>query len=313
MKRRAFIAGLSGAATWAIAARAQQLNRVRRVGLLRGAANVEALAEIGAFRESLAKLGWVEGRNLQVDVRFAAGDLDYSFYATELVKLGSDAIVAFGGGATRAVQEKTQTIPIVSIGAGEVSGVSNVAHPEGNITGVANLFYSFGGKWLELLKEAVPRLEKVAYMPPTGFFPSIADAAHVLGVQAIEIPYSNTVDFVHRVDAFATNPNAGLIVPPASFAQYYEMILILAAQHRLPTVVGNLPRKGALICYGPNFVDLFRRGASIVDHILRGAKVSELPVEYPTKLELTVNLKTAKALGLTVPETLLVRADEVIQ
>jgi putative ABC transport system substrate-binding protein len=325
MRRREVIAGLGGiAAAWPFAARAQQ--RVRRVGMLMGLAGVEELAAIATFRESLAKLGWFEGRNLRLDVRFGAANPDITrAYAAELVGLGPDAILVLGGGALLAVREETQTIPIVAIGAGDAFATigNHIANPEGNVTGVSNLFDTFGGKWLELLKEAVPQVEKVAFIDVvsgsgrgslgTLFFPSISDAAHALGVEATKISYSNAVDFVHSIDSFAKAPNVGLIIPPAAFAPYRGTILILAAQHRLPTVVGNLPRIGALICYGPNDAELFRRGATIVQHIFRGDKVSEVPFEYPTRFELTVNVKTAKVLGLAVPPALLLRADEIIE
>jgi putative ABC transport system substrate-binding protein len=316
MRRREFITFLGNAAAWPLAARAQQAQRLRRVAMLAGTGGTNAYSP-RAFREEFARLGWMEGRNLRFD-EIVATAKDRG--VTEVMDLDPEVIIAIGGTSTLAVHEKTQTIPIVSMGAGDVFGriVKNIAHPEGNITGVSSLFSSFGGKWLELLKEAVPRLEKVAYIkaPPsvaTDFFPSIAEAAKVLAVQAIEISYRNSVDIVHGIDGFAAAPNAGLIVPPASFLPNLETIVALAAQHRLPTIVGTLPREGALICYGPNTGDLIRRGAFIVDRILRGAKPGELPVEFPTKFELTINLKTARALGLEIPPSILLRADEVIE
>jgi putative ABC transport system substrate-binding protein len=327
MKRREFIAGLGGAAAssivWPPAARAQT-GRIRRVGLL-NTFGIDPGSQAGfdVFSAEMAKLGWVEGRNLRLDLHLGAGDADrIRASAAELVNQGPDAIVVIGGAAALALQEKTQTIPIVMIGTGDVFGniVKNVARPEGNFTGVTNIFTSIGGKWLELLKEAVPRLERVAFVYHTylqlgsgSFLPSIADAAHALSVQAIEMPFGNAVDLVRGIDAFAADPNGGLIIPPASFTPYRETILTLAAQHRLPTVVGNLPREGAVISYGSVTADLFRRGAFYVDRILRGAKPGDLPVEFPTRFELVVNLKTAKAIGLTIPESFLVRADEVIE
>src|SRR6202162_1288832 len=225
MRRRAFIAGLGGAAAWPLAARAQT-GRMRRVAVLTVAdANPTTLAEVAVFSAEMAKLGWVEGRNLRLDIRFGASDGDrLRTYATELVNLGPDVIVANGLGAVVAGQEKTQTIPIVIFGAGDVFAngiVKNIAHPEGNITGVTNLFRSIGSKWLELLKEAVPRLERVAfiYNPELGrgsYFLSIEEAARVLGVRAIEISFHNAVDLVRGIDAFAADPNGGLILAPAS-------------------------------------------------------------------------------------------------
>jgi putative tryptophan/tyrosine transport system substrate-binding protein len=316
MKRREFIAGLGGAAAWPTAARAQQSDRVRRVAALTDAGTFIFKP---AFREELARLGWIEAHNLQFDEIRTVGFGNRGVYVAELMNLRPEVIIAVGGGNTLAVREKTQTIPIVSIGAGDVFGriVKNIARPEGNITGVSSLFSSFGGKWLELLKEAVPRLERVAYIkapPPfTDFFPSIAEAARVLTVQAIEISYRNSVDIVRGVDAFAVTLNGGLIVPPASLVLNQETILTLGAEHRLPTVVGSPLKEGALICYGPNIGDLLRRGAVLVDRILHGAEVSELPVEFPTKFELIINLKNARTLGLEVPTPILLRADEVIE
>jgi putative ABC transport system substrate-binding protein len=318
MRRRDFIVGLGGASAWPVA-RARSAELVRRLGFLTGSARVEQLAELAAFRDALAKLGWVEGRNVQLDVRFGGSELDRSIYAAELVKLGADAIVAVGGGAVQVLREKTQTIPIVSIGSGDAFGylVSNIARPEGNVTGVSNLFDTIGSKWLELLKDAVPQIQNVAFIDsaikPTAFFPSLVEAAGVLGVQAVRIPFGDVVDFVHRVDGFAAGPNAGLIIAPIIFAPYPEIILALAVQHRLPTVVGISPRKGALICYGPDYIELYTRAASLVDHIFRGAKVSELLFEYPTRFQLVVNLKTAREIGVTISESFLVRADEVIE
>jgi putative ABC transport system substrate-binding protein len=320
--RREFIAGLGGAAAWPLTARAQTA-RMRRVAVLTifddSPATQAAFAQLSA---EMAKLGWVEGRNVRLDIRFGASDADrLRAYATELVNLGPDVIVASGGAAVRAAQEKTTAIPIVMLGAGDVfeNGlVKNIARPEGNLTGVTNLFGSIGGKWLELLKEAMPRLDRVAYIEPDfnkarAYFASIEEAAHVYKVQASEISFHNAVDLVRGIDPFAADPNGGLIIAPPTIGTYMEAILTLAAQHRLPTVVGANPRGGALIGYAPLLPDFNRRGAFYVDRLLRGAKVSELPVEYPTRFELVVNLKTAKAIGLTIPELFLVRADEVIE
>ena len=307
LRRRDFIAGLGGAAAWSLAVRAHE--RVRRVAAL----SVGIIGQGDAFlRHELAKLGWVEGRNLQLDFRYGAGNSDrVRDFAAELVNLRPDVIVAAGGAPIRAAQERTQTIPIVFIG----GLVKNLARPDGNITGITNLFASIGGKWLEILKDAVPSLERVAYVynPDIGtrgqgsYFEAIAAAAPVLAVNATEMPFRNAVDLVHAIDAFAAMPNGGLIVSPAVLA-YSEVILTSAAQHRLPTASG----RAYLIGYGA-LLELFRRGASFVDRILRGAKVADLPVEYPTRFKLAVNLKMAKAIGLAIPESFLARADEVIE
>jgi putative ABC transport system substrate-binding protein len=306
IRRREFIAGLGGTAAWPLAARAQE--RVRRVAFL----SVGIIGQVPFLRNELAKLGWVEGRNLQLDFRYGAGNSDrIRDFAAELVNLRPDVIVALGVAPIWAAQERTQTIPVVFIGGGDVYAtglVKNLARPDGNITGIANLFASIGGKWLEILKDAVPSLERVAYVynPDIGtqgqgsYFAAIAAAAPVLAVNATEMPFRNAVDLVHAIDAFAAMPNGGLIVSPAVLA-YSEVILTSAAQHRLPTAGSG----GYLIGYGALSDELYRRGASFVDRILRGAKVADLPVEYPTRFRLAVNLKMAKAIGLAIPESFL--------
>jgi putative ABC transport system substrate-binding protein len=278
-------------------------------------------ANFAIFLNEMAKLGWTEGRNLRLDYRFGAGKADrIDAGAAELVKLDPEAIVAYGNRSVRALHQRTTTIPIVVTGAGDLfaSGlVKNIAHPEGNITGITNRFDSITSKWLELLKEAVPLLERVASIsnPRLGGnsnFAAIREGGSLLHLTATEISFRNVVDLVHQIDDFAASPNGGLIVSPAASA-YLETILMSAAQHRLPTVVGLFAREGALIGYEPLDAELFRRGAYFVDRILRGAKPGDLPFEYPTRFELVVNLKTAKAIGITIPESFLVRADEVIE
>jgi putative tryptophan/tyrosine transport system substrate-binding protein len=328
MRRREFITLLSGAAAWPLAARTQQAERVRRIGVLTGGAENDQTNQTNtaAFREGLAKLGWAEDRNLRIDLRFGGDDPDrFRAYAAELGSLAPDVIVTNGGAATRAMQQQTQTVPIVFTGAGdtvEIGVVKSLSRPEGNVTGITNLFSSIGGKWLELLKGAVPRLERVAvtFNPQvsaaTSYISSIEEAARVLAVKAIKVPFSDAVDLVRALDAFAAEPNGGLIVlPPNPTPANRGTILRLAAQHRLPTIYPNRTEavEGGLLAYGSNPVDRLRRAASFVDRILRGAKVSELPVEFPTKFELVINLKTAKAIGLTIPEAFLLRADELIQ
>jgi putative ABC transport system substrate-binding protein len=329
LRRRTFITLLASAATWPLAARAQQGERVRRIGVLTGGAENDPAnqAAIAALRDGLAKLAWAEGRNLRIELRFGGGDADrFRAYAAELVSLAPEVIVTSGGAAARAMEQQTQTVPVIFTGAGssiDAGLVKNLAHPEGNVTGIANLFSSIGGKWLELLKEAAPRVERVAviYNPQlllndNGYISSIEEAARVLAVKAIKVPYSDAVDLVRAIDAFAAQPNGGLIVlPPAPTPANSGTTLRLAAQHRLPTIYPNRSQaaEGGLMAYGSNPVDRLRRAASFVDRILRGAKVSELPVEFPTKFELAINLKTAKAIGLTIPEAFLLRADELIE
>jgi putative ABC transport system substrate-binding protein len=332
MNRRDFITLLGGAAAaWPLAARAQQQGeRMRRVGVLVGFSDADQArqGDIVAFREALVKLGWVEGRNLRLDIRYGGADATRVHeLAVELVGLSPDAIVTASGVAMRAVQQQTQTIPIIISGAGdpEASGfVRNIARPEGNTTGITNLYASIGGKWLELLKQAFPLLERVALLydpqlntdPGGVYMPSAEEAARALGVKAARVPFRDTLDIVRAIDAFAAEPNGGVIVmPPPPNAANRETIRRLAVEHRLPTMyhAGQYAVEGGLMAYGSNQVDRMRRSASFVDRILRGAKVSDLPLEFPTRFELTINLKTAKAIGLSIPPTLLVTADEVIE
>ncbi len=327
MGRRKFITLLGGAAAWPLAARAQQDERLRRIGMLVASTESDQASQtyIAAFRDGLAKLGWVETRNLRIDLRFRGGDADrIRGYAAELASLAPDVIVTSGVAATRAVQQQTQTIPIVITAVGDPGAndiVKSLSRPEGNTTGVTNLFPSIGGKWLELLKEAVPGLERVALIynaqvASGQYVPPIEEAARLLAVKTIKTPYGDAVDLVHGIEAFALEPNGGLIVlPPAPAAADRGTILRLAAQYRLPSIYPNkeAATEGGLMAYGSDIADLFRRASYFVDRILRGAKVSDLPVEFPTKFELVVNLKTAKSLGLTVPPPLLTRADEVIE
>jgi putative tryptophan/tyrosine transport system substrate-binding protein len=330
IKRREFMTLLTGAATaWPLAARAQQDGRVRRIGWLAGGAESDRArqADLSAFREGLAKLGWIEGRNLRIELRFAADDPDrIRAHAAELIGLAPDVIVTGSGAATSVVHQQTHTIPIVFAAGGDAVAdglVRNIARPESNITGFSNREPSVAGKWLELLKEAAPHLTRVAVifnpeLVPTGpfYISSIEVAATALGVQAIETPVRNVVDIVHAIDAFAAEPNGGLLVlPPSPTAAIHNTILQLTAQHRLPSIYSSLDAAaaGGLLAYASDTADQNRRAASYVDRLLRGAKVSELPVQFPTKFQLIVNLKTAKAIGLTIPEAFLLRADEVIE
>jgi putative ABC transport system substrate-binding protein len=325
MRRRDFITLLAGAAAWPFAARAQRTEGMRRIGVLY---NQLSQAEIAAFREELARLGWVEGRNLRIDLRFSGGVSDQiRAYAAELVSLAPEAIVTDSGEVTRTLQQQTQSIPIVITAAGDpaVNGlVKNIAHPEGNITGITNSYGSIGGKWLELLKEAVPRIETVGLLHNPrvealglgSYMSSIEEAARALAVKTVDMPYRDAVDIVRAIDAFAAEPNGGLIiVPPSPSSADQHAIFRLSTQYRLPTVVSARVGAvdGGLMAYTSLGLDRLRRAASFVDHILRGAKVSELPVEYPTKFALVINLKTAKAIDLTIPEATLARADELIE
>src|SRR5262249_24208871 len=329
LHRRSFLTLLgASAAAWPLAA--QQGERVRRIGWLIGGAenDLASRSNRAALQEALAKLGWIEGRNLRIDLRFGAGDPDrMSAYALELVGLKPDVMLTDSGAPTRALQQQTQTIPIVFTaggGAATRGPVRNIARPDGNTTGFSNYEPSIAGKWLELLKEAVPSLIRVALIfnpelvPVTGPFyvASIEAAARTLGVEAIKAPVRNAVEIVHAIDAFAAVPNGGLLVlPPNPTTAIRDTILHLTAKHRLPAIYANTNRvnaaAGALMSYAPSFADRHRNAAAYVDRLLRGAKVSDLPVQFPTKFELVINLKAAKAIGLTIPEAFLLRADEV--
>jgi putative ABC transport system substrate-binding protein len=324
MKRREFISLLGGAAAaWPLAARSQQGERVRRVGLLSVGAE-DIAGQTSAFRDALAKLGWVEGRNVHVELRFSGdSDADTRRYAAELLELAPDVIVTRGGFATFVMQQLTRTIPIVTAGAGDpiAAGlIKDMAHPEGNITGVTNRVTSIYGKLLELLKEAAPGVQRVAVVQPdrtVSAFAQIDDAARALALKVIYIPYRNAVDIVRGIDAFAAEPDGALMAraPALLTSSNRQVMLQLAAQYRLPTVsqFREFAAEGWLISYGNDLVEQGRRAAFYVDRLLRGAKVSDLPLEFPTRFDLVLNLKTAKALGLIIPPTLLAIADEVIE
>jgi putative tryptophan/tyrosine transport system substrate-binding protein len=326
MQRREFISLLGGAAAvWPLGARAQQADRVRRVGFLAAGGPIVPLAR-AAFREELAKLGWIEGRNLQIDYRVVGAEPGrLAAGADELVTLSPDVIFAYTGAAARAAQQRTKSIPIVFVGGGDPSQsnlAGGIARPVGNITGFANNFASLGGKWLELLKQAAPHLTRVASV----FDPDLADAGAAIrgmieaaGVQlaipTIRAPVRNPDDIARVINAFAAEPGGGLLLSGPQPENNLRTILGLALQHRLPTLWGanKLAADGLLMSNGPDLVEMSRGAASYVDRILRGAKPSDLPVQYPTKFPLVLNLKTARALGLDIQPTLLAIADEVIE
>ena len=337
MRRREFITVLGGAAAaWPLSARAQQPgDRKRLIALLMGGSASDPLwqANAAVVRESLAKMGWIEGLNLRVELRFGEGDADsMRAQARELVRLAPEAILATTGAAARALQQETKSIPIVVAAAGPeedsaVALVKNIARPEGNMTAFPILFYSVGGKWVELLKEAAPAVARVAlvFNPDTftaklsgGYFDAINAAAQVLGVKTVNISFEHAADLDSAISAFPREPNGGLIILPGaatSTRDVRQSVLLLAARHRLPAIqwTKSYPADGGLMSYGSDYADMHRRAAGYIDRLLRGAKVSELPVQYPTKFDLVVNLKAANAIGLTIPETFLVRADQVIE
>jgi putative tryptophan/tyrosine transport system substrate-binding protein len=324
MRRREFIAGL-GAAIWPLAARAQQREKVRRIGFLTyGDDTVLGITSIRTLlRDDLEQLGWSEGRNLRLDFRFGDGDAGKtSAFAADLVQLAPDAIIAQYGVALRALQQQTNAIPIVVAAAGDLlenGSVRDPARPEGNTTGFASAFGSLGGKWLELLKDGAPNITRVLYMSASNrgggsYLRSVKTAAQSLGVKVVAIPVSNAAGMRAAIGAFAAEPNGGLLPNPNMFAIAPDELVRLAAQYHLPAIYGGpLPSSRVLMSYNPDLDELFLGAASYVDRLLRGAKVGDLPVQYPTKFRLVINLKTAKALGLTIPPNLLAVADEVIE
>jgi putative ABC transport system substrate-binding protein len=329
MKRREFIALLGGAAaTWPLAARAQQGERVRRIGVLMNVAadDAEAPARVGAFSQGLAELGWTIGRNVRIDYRWYAGNADAARkYAAELDALAPDVVLASGTLGVTAIQQLTRPVPIVftlvadPVGAGVVN---SLARPGGNATGFMLFEYSLSGKWVELLKQIAPRMTRAAVLRdqtnPAGIaqFGAIQAVAPSLGVQVSPINVRNANEIESGIATFARTANGGLIVTGSAIATvHHHLITKLAAQYRLPAIYSNrlFAAGGALISYGPDRVDPYRRAASYVDRILKGEKPADLPVQAPTKYELVINLKTAKGMGLALPETLLALADEVIE
>jgi putative ABC transport system substrate-binding protein len=324
LKRRDFITLIgSSAAAWPLAARAQD-ERTRRIGVLMGHAesDSDAQANVAAFRETLHKLGWAEGRNIRIDIRWPiAGDIEsMQRLAKELVALQSDVILSQITPTTAALLQQTHTIPIVPVGSGFVA---SFPRPAGNVTGFTSIEPTMTGKWLELLKEIAPRVARVAFLfnPVTAayveyFLNPLKAVAPSLGVEAIAAPVRDTSELESVVAAQAHEPNSGLIVMPDSFTDIYRVeITSLAARYRLPAVYPfhQFAEVGGLLSYGNDQIDNHRRAAVYVDRILRGAKPSELPVQAPVKFELVINLKTARALGLDVPTVLQQRADRVIE
>jgi putative tryptophan/tyrosine transport system substrate-binding protein len=329
MRRRAFITLLGGAAAaWPHAARAQQAERVRRIGLLMASADDrEGQARVTPLKEGLKELGWTDGRNIQIETRFGGGDAGrIRTHAAELVALAPDVLVGHATPGTRALRQATSSIPIVMVAVNdpvEQGFVSSLAHPGGNITGFALINFQMVAKWLEMLKEAAPGVSRAALM----FNPDTASTYYVylrsfeaeprsIAVEVAEAPVRNTTEIEEAIAKLGREPGGGLIVPPDAFTVLHHQLLIrLAQQHRLPAVYAyrTYVAEGALMSYGPDVYDVFRRSASYVDRILKGAKPADLPIQQPTKFELAINLKTAKALGLQIPDKLLALADEIIE
>jgi putative tryptophan/tyrosine transport system substrate-binding protein len=328
MQRREFITLLGGAVALPLAARAQESERMRRIGvLLPGTADdAEYQARMAAFLQGLQQLGWSDGRNVRIDIRYAAGDANLiRKYAAELIALAPDVILAPGTTSLGPLLQATRTVPIVfttlldPVGAGFVD---SLARPGGNATGFIAFEYGLSGKWLELLKQIAPSLTRVAILrdPATaagiGQFAAIQSVAPSFGVELRPIDMRKADEIERAVAAFARSSNGGLIVTAGSgSAMHRGLIIMLAARHQLPAVYSahHFVTGGGLISYGPDRVDQYRQAAGYIDRILKGEKPSDMPVQAPTKYELVINLKTAKALGLTVPPTLLARADEVIE
>jgi putative ABC transport system substrate-binding protein len=327
--RREFIRLLGGAAAaWPLAARGQQGNRVRRIGVLMPYDENEPVAKprLSAFTQALADLGWTDGRNVRMDLRWGGGDINQiPARAQELVGLRPDIIVTNGTPATLALQRETRTIPIVFANVGDpvaLGIVERLDRPSGNLTGFADLEASMGGKWLELLSEIAPGLRRAAIMfnPDTAaastYMPSFETAARSLNVVPISAPVHSDVEVEIAITALGREPGGGLIVISEVFTITRRAPIILAAaRNNVPAVynLSDFARDGGLLSYGTDRVDIFRRAATYVDRILRGAKPGDLPVQLPTKFEMVVNRKTAKALGLAVPPSILLRADEVIE
>jgi len=320
MRRRAFIAGLGCTVAWPLAARAQQAERVRRIGALMNLAadDPEALGRITAFVQGLQQLGWSDGRNVRIIARWAAGNADnFRKYSAELVALAPDAILATSTPAVLALQQATHTVPIDPVGAGMVA---SLARPGGNTTGFALFEYGMSGKWVELLKEIAPGVRRVAVLRDLTIgiaqLAAIQAVAPSFGMELSVVGTPDADEIERAVTAFAGSPNGGLIVTAgSSTAIHRELISTLAARHRLPAVYPfrYYVMEGGLISYGPDSIDPYREAAGYVHRILKGEKPADLPVQAPTKYELVVNLKTAKALGLTIPQSVLTRADEVIE
>ena len=330
MRRRAFISLLGGAAVWPVVARAQPSEGMRLIGVLmnRAADDPQGQARVATFKQALQQLGWTEGRNVRIDTRWGADDVERERgYAAELVALAPDIVLASGTLSVTALQHVSRTLPIVFVGVTDPVGagfVDSLARPGGNVTGFMIYEYNLSGKWLELLKQIAPSITRVVVIRnpdnPVGVavFSALRAAAQPLRVEVSPVDSRRNADEIERaITAFARSPNGGLILTPnaAAMPAHYSLIVKLAARYKLPAVYPfpEMVTNGGLMSYGPDVIDQCRRAAEYVDRILKGEKPGELPVQQATKFELRINLKTAKALGLEVPNTLIGRADEVIE
>ena len=328
MRRREFILALGGAAAWPLTARAQQPERMRRIGVLTPwpANDAEARDRITAFAQALQLLGWIDGQNVRIDYRLADGKADtLRKFAAELVALAPNVILALSSAATAPLLEATSIVPIVFAGVADpvaAGYVESLARPGGNATGFTVYEYSIAGKWLQLLKEIAPSVTRAAILRDTGIavgagvFGTIQALGPSFGMELRPVNVRDAGEIERALTAFAQVPNGGVIVSGGpQQAAHRELIIALVARHRLPAVYNArfYAAGGGLISYGADFLDQSRRAAGYVDRILKGEKPADLPVQAPTKYELVINMKTAKALGLDVPPTLLARADEVIE
>jgi len=327
MRRRDFLT-LVGGTAWPLAARAQRADRMRRIGVLMSLAadDMESQPRITAFNQGLQQLGWTEGRNVHLEVRWwADNDRDRQRYVAELVALGPDVIVVSGSTYLETLLKSSRAIPVVFVLVPDPVGsgyVESLSRPGGNATGFVMFEYGLAAKWLELLKQVAPDVKRAAILRDAsislgiGQFAVIQSVAPSLGVDVVPINLRDTTEIEHAVAAFARSGNGGLISTSSAFAAVHrDLIITLAAQHKLPAVyIARLyVASGGLMSYGPNFVNQHRQAASYVDRILKGEKPADLPVQAPTKYDLTVNLKTAKAFGLEIPAAILATADEVIE
>jgi putative ABC transport system substrate-binding protein len=328
MRRREFVALVGGTvAAWPLAARTQQPDRVRRVGVLTGTADgPDSQTRLAVILQVLQQLGWTDGRNVRFDIRWGAGDADkIRKYAAELVALAPDVILAAGSSTMGPMLQATRSVPIVFVNVADPVGsgfVSSLARPGGNATGFMSFEYSLSGKWLELLKQIAPGVTRAAVLwdpaitAGIGQFAIIQSVAPSLAMEVIPVNLRDAGKIERAVTAFALSSNSGLVVTGSALSAFHrDLIVALAARHKLPAVYPNrlYVNRGGLISYGANFIDQYRRAAGYVDRILKGEKPADLPVQAPTRYELVINLKTAKALGVTVPPTVLARADEVIE
>jgi putative tryptophan/tyrosine transport system substrate-binding protein len=328
--RRQFISALgSSAGLWPLAALAQQADRTRVVGILMGPSENDPIAQarFAAFRATLQDLGWKEGRNLRFVIRWAAGDIDRARrFAGELVKLAPDVILASGTTVVVALKQITQTVPVVFVIVNDPVAqgiVSSVAHPGGNITGFSFMDYSMLGKSLQLLKQVAPSVSRAGFMFNPDTYPyyevyleQLRGQRQELGLDVTAMRVHSEAEIKQEFEGLGGSPGAGLIAPPEPFLSVHRKLVVeLAAQYRLPATYGlrDFVTEGGMMSYSPNSTDIFRRSASYIDRVLKGANPGELPIQAPPQFELVINLKTARALGLTVPQALLATADEVIE